>query len=598
MTLAVSLILLLSLAAYASNRISLQSVSLAVIAALAVLYSLVPGEAGSTEAAVAPAFAGFASQALVAIVALMVLGRALILTGALAPVAHLLSDALARFPRAAFAAVLIGGFGLSGFLNDTPVVVMLLPILMAAAAQVGSRPGALLMPMNYAVILGGMMTAIGTSTNLLVSGLSADAGGPRFDFFDFYLVALPAALLGLAYLMFVAPWVLRDAGTAESPEDDERFLSSWRLEADGPLTGRLLHEATNRFGRNVRIRHLLRAGRPMARLPTVRLREGDLLVLSGTAEQLRHAADRSGLAASAEDPRVDAPSSPKGLVGQRCIVTAGSPLVGLTVRESAIESRFEVRVTGLSEAEDAARTRAASDVQFMPIAAGDTLLIEGEPVAIERACRLLALVAVGETLRRRVGRDAWLALLVFGCVIALAVAKVLPIAVAAVLGVIACVVFGLMSWADIEEAIEWRIVLIVASSIALGDALVRSGTMQIVADAAAGWAREWPLTAVIALMIAGTGLLTNFVSNNAAAAIMTPLAIELARQLQAPLEPFVLSVLFGANLCFLTPMAYQTNLLVMAAAGYRFTDFPKVGLPLFALMVPTLAASLSWWYLQ
>ncbi|MEZ5726655.1 MAG: SLC13 family permease [Burkholderiaceae bacterium] len=230
----------------------------------------------------------------------------------------------------------------------------------------------------------------------------------------------------------------------------------------------------------------------------------------------------------------------------------------------------------------------------MPIGAGDSLLIEGSEDAIANACRWLSLVAVGEPLRRRAGREATIALIVFALVIVLAISKLVPIAVAAVLGVLACVVAGIADWEEIESAVEWRIVLIVASSIALGDALVSSGAMLVVAARLAEWTASWPLTATIAAVITATGLLTNFVSNNAAAAIMTPLGLQLATQLGAQPEAFVLGVLFGANLCFLTPMAYQTNLLVMAAGEYRFSDYVKVGLPLFALMVPLLALALGY----
>ncbi|MEZ5726656.1 MAG: SLC13 family permease [Burkholderiaceae bacterium] len=170
-----TLLLLASLVAYASNRFSLQSVSLALIGALAVLYAFLPGTPAPTQA-----FTGFASEALVAIVGLMVLGRVLIMTGAMSPVSLLLSGALEHYPKAAFAAVLLGGFAMSGFLNDTPVVLLLIPLLVGAAERAGSNAARMLLPMNYAVILGGMMTAIGTSTNLLVSALSGSAGGPSW----------------------------------------------------------------------------------------------------------------------------------------------------------------------------------------------------------------------------------------------------------------------------------------------------------------------------------------------------------------------------------------------------------------------------------
>lgn len=592
------LILVLSLIGYASNRFTLQSISLSVVCALALVYALAPGDLAPS---VAPAFSGFASQALIAIVALMVLGKALIISGALQPVARLLSVALARVPRLAFVAVLFGGFSISGFLNDTPVVVMLLPILLGAASQAGSAsPGAMLMPMNYAVILGGMMTAIGTSTNLLVNGLSADNGGPRFEFFDFYLVALPSALLGLVYLAVVAPLLLRNAGEASRPERQTRLLATFRLAEDSPLVGKPLHTLRRGLGDGAVLRHLMRNGHEIARLPTVTLRSGDLLVLAGAAEALHDTADRLALTSSTVRGG-DAISADKeedaDIVRRQCVVTAGSPLVGRTVRESSLEWRFDVRVVALSELASESRTEAPTDLPFIPIHAGDTLLLEGNEEAVAHATEMLGLLAVGEPLRRRVSRAAPIALAIFGLVIAAAVTKLLPISVAAACGVLATVAFGLLRWEDVESAVEWRIVLIVASSIALGDALVRSGAMDLLAEQLAALAAGWPLAAVLAIIITVTGLLTNFVSNNAAAAIMTPLALALARNVGAPLEPFVLGVLFGANLCFLTPFAYQTNLLVMAAAGYRFNDFVKVGVPLFALMVPALTATLAWVYL-
>jgi uncharacterized protein with PhoU and TrkA domain len=446
MTLWVTLILVVSLVAYASNRISLQSISLAVIASLAVLYAVSPGAPAGTHP-IAAAFSGFASEALVAIVALMVLGKSLIVSGALQPVSSLLSNALTQFPKLAFAAVLIGGFSISGFLNDTPVVVMLLPIILGAAAQTGASAGAMLMPMNYAVILGGMMTAIGTSTNLLVNALSAQNGGPKFEFFDFYLTALPAAALGLVYLLTVAPWLLRNSDRAKTNEAETKFLSSFRVVDESKVVDKMLYEVGAQLGRTVTVRHIVRGGKVVTRFPTVHIRRGDMLILSGTPADLQVAEDKLNLF----HPRPSAPTqedtSGEQIIARRCVVSAGSPIVGSTVRESGIESRFNVRVAGLSElvidagsdANSDTSARDPVDVKFMPIAAGDTLLLEGTENRLGRATQLFSLVPVGEPLRRRATRDAMIALVIFLVAIALAVTKVLPISVSAVLGVIACV---------------------------------------------------------------------------------------------------------------------------------------------------------------
>ncbi|MEZ5653521.1 MAG: SLC13 family permease [Burkholderiaceae bacterium] len=589
----VVVVLVLSLIAYASNRISLQSISLAVICSLAVIYGL---DDKPDDGSLLPAFSGFASEALVAIVGLMVLGKTLMMSGALRPVAALLSGALTRVPRLAFIAVLAGGLAISGFLNDTPVVVMLLPILLGATAQIGRPAGGMLLPMNYAVILGGMMTAIGTSTNLLVNGLSADNGGPRFGFFDFYLITLPTVLLGLAYLVLVAPRLLRGAGNEPRQEAQTRFLVSLRIDAESPLIDKPIYALRKRLPASVTLRHLMRNEREIARFPTVALRADDRLVLSGTAQALHEFSDDLGLEPAAGGNLLLTPGEsdePGDLQRRQCVVSAGSPLIGRTVRGSGLEWRFDLRVVGLSEFASDSRVQHPSDLPHMPIRAGDTLLLEGTEEQIGRAAEMLGLLAVGQPLLRRAGRDSKIALAIFAAVVVAAVFKILPISVAAATGVLLTVAFGVMRWEDVESAVEWRIVLIVASSIALGDALVRSGAMEYLAGQISAWAGAWPRPLLLGLIMSFTGLLTNFVSNNAAAAIMTPLTLALARNVGAPLEPFVLAVLFGANLCFLTPFAYQTNLLVMAAAGYRFNDFLKVGIPLFALCVPTLTATLA-----
>ncbi len=620
MTWAILIVLFGCLLAYASNRVALRTVSVSLLVALALIYSFLPSPDGQ-PVGVDRVFSGFASSALVTIVCLMMLGQVLMSSGALRPLANLLSGAFQTAPPIAYAGALLVGFLASGFVNDTPVVVLLLPTVMAAATQGSMSAGTMLMPMNFAVILGGMMTAIGTSTNLLVNSISAGNGGPSFGVFDFYLIALPAALAGLLYLYFIAPIILRRGQIRDTGEKAPReFLRSLRITAGSPADGHALYRLTRQFGRQVRLRRLVRRGHSMALLPTITLRAADLLVVSGTAEAIESVAERLGVVqaerqARADKTVADEASHPGGgaaragdtdsttrkpedtLLRGEYIVTQASLLEGRTLKEAAFESHFDLKVIGLADVRRADLEQSSADLRFIPIAVGDILLIEGNAQALERAQDWAGLLPVREPARQSTRRQAILAALIFAIVIMLAVFKVLPIAVAALAGVLACVLAGLASWDELERAVNWTVILIVASAIALGDALILSGAMQSTARWLGEAMTDQPGWVGIGAILTSAGLLTNFVSNNAAAAILTPLAIEVSRASSIPVEPMVLAVLFGANLCFLTPFAYQTNLLVMAAAKYRFTDFIRVGLPLFLIVAPVLMLSLSWHYL-
>ena len=706
MTWAILAVLLGCLIAYASNRVALRTVSVSILVSLALIYSFLHLPGGE-PIQVDRVFNGFASGALVTIVCLMMLGHVLMTSGALRPVAALFSHAFVKVPRIAYAGLLLIGFLASGFVNDTPVVVLLLPTVMAAAVQGSMSAGTMLMPMNFAVILGGMMTAIGTSTNLLVNSISASNGGPSFGFFDFYLIALPGALAGIVYLYFIAPIILRRGRAQETDKKAPReFLRSLRIASGSPAEGHALFMATRKFGNGVRLRRLVRRGQSMSLLPTITLRAADLLVVSGPAEAIelaavglgvvdaekeakrRKEADRKAedeargkaetkkgdaeqevaraLAATrparieaskavfgeeaqgrperdttdrpardpeaagatsalSTSPEIDVPRAgldpdpdsataaaakktdkvePKAkkeddtVLRGEYIVTQGSSLEGRTLKEAAFESHFDLKVIGLADVRRADVDEASADLRFIPIATGDILLLEGNAQALERAQDWAGLLPVKEPARHATRFQAWMTVLVFATVIVLAVSKIVPIAVAALAGVLVCVLAGLATWDELERSINWKVILIVASAIALGDALILSGAMTTTASWLGAAMKEQPGWVGLGAIVTAAGLLTNFVSNNAAAAILTPLAIEVSRATAIPVEPMVLAVLFGANLCFLTPFAYQTNLLVMAAAKYRFVDFVKVGLPLFLIVVPVLVMSLSWHFLR
>lgn len=584
------------------DRLPIATVSLVVLATLPLGFALFPLGDGSSSVDPARFFAGLAHPALVAICALMVVGQGLVATGALEPLARRLSGWVAARPRLAMLGVLLVAALASGFVNDTPVVVLMIPLLLAAARRAKASAAGLLLPMNYAVLIGGMSTTIGTSTNLIVVALAADLGLAPLGLFDFFGLVMLAAVPALLYLWLLAPRLLARVQPPDDRLSDEVFDAELHVEPDSWLDGRELREALDASDQRLNLLDVRRQQRSLARLPSLKLRAGDRLVLRDTAANLKeiesvlHASlhavdiDPDATEGSGDHPR----RVPSAVVAQ-LIVTDGSPLVGRTVRQLRLAERYGFVVVGLRpRAQTAGWQR--SNLTDRRLAAGDILLVQGDPDAM----RIAQSDDIGLLLDERFAlprqSKAPLALATMALVVALAATKTLPIALAALLGVAVLLLARALSWPDATHALSVRVVLLVAASLALGDALQVSGATPWLAARLGDALQGWPGGATVALLMALMGLVTNFVSNNAAAAIGTPLAVALARSLDFEAEPFVLAVLFGCNLCYLTPMGYQTNLLVMNAAGYRFGDFLRVGAPLFVIMWAALSALLAWRY--
>jgi di/tricarboxylate transporter len=679
-------------AAFAWERIPIASVSLALLVTLPLFFSVFPLEVGGAPLDPGRFFSGFGHPALVTICALMVLGHALVVTGSLDPVARRVAALVSTRPKVALAAVLTGVMLVSGVVNDTPVVVLMIPLLLAATARAKVSPAGILMPMNFAVLIGGMSTTIGTSTNLIVNSIATQLGMAPLGMFSFYGMVLLAALPGLLYLWLLAPRMLARVPQREDGGGltEDAFDAELKLPADSPFMGKELRElllATDGQMRIVAVHD--EKGRLRSKLPTATLRPGDSLTLQDTVPRLKefeklldaslhglpgqeqagpapvakgsgngkgHGDDDdtkadAGTDADASDAAADAaahatgdsalPPTSSGLADEersrvtasprdadavvaQLVVTPQSPLLGRTVRGVRLADRYRLAAVGLRPARPrratplaskafrrahgalaALRARAATatspqttrlDLADRRLATGDVLLVQGRVDDLVEAQR----DGIGLLLDQRLvlprHHKAWLALATMAVVILLAATKVLPIAVAALGGVLVLLASRALAFSEAGAALSLKVVLLVAASFALGDALASTGATAWMAGQLVAGAGDLQPRWILVLLMLLMGLLTNFVSNNAAAAIGTPLAIELARQLGLPAEPYVLAVLFGCNLCYLTPMGYQTNLLVMNAAGYRFGDFVRVGGPLFLIMGGGLSAALVWRY--
>lgn len=593
--LAVLLLTGLALFLFTRERIPLESSSLFVLVVIAIGFEIFPFQSETQVVHAHEFFYGFGHEALVAVCALMIVGQALVRTGALEPVARRLGRFWKWSPALALLLTLLIGGALSAFVNNTPIVVLMLPMLIGAAARSNVPTAGILLPMGFATLVGGMATTIGTSTNLLVVSVAADMGMETFGMFDFAGPALIGAVAAVIYLWLIAPRLIPDRHPPLEDTSSRIFQAELVLDEDNPLVGQRVSEVVAKAGEDFRIERILRNGLHIAPLPDVRVNAGDRLQVQDTVERLREFRALLGADLVTVGGK-DVDELPRGdLQLAEVVVTAGSPLHGALIRDIRFKERFGLDLLALhrSGTEVSFKTPGLEDRRLR---ASDVLLVQGRArriALLKRGGELLVLDATSDLPHTR---KAPLALLILILVVGLAAAGIMPIAFSAVLGCLLLLASGCLEWKDLTRALSAQVILIIVASLALGSALMKTGGADYLAQVflfvSQGLSPPWVLSLLMLMM----AVLTNIVSNNAAAVIGTPIAIGIAAELGLPLEPFVLAVLFGANLSFVTPMAYKTNLLVMNAGGYTFGDFVKVGTPLAILLWIVLSGVLSFAY--
>ena len=570
---------------FTRERIPLETSSLVVLVLLTIGFEWFPYQDAAGPLRTVDFFSGFGHEALVAVCGLMVVGHGLVRTGALEPIGRLLQRLWSHSPQLALLLTLVLAGLLSAFVNNTPIVVLLLPILVSVSLRSGNSASGILMPMGLATLVGGTATTIGTSTNLLVVGVAADLGLRRFGMFDFFVPAAIAGSLGILYLWLVAPRLLPERQTELTDTSPRIFSAQLNITEQSYAAGRTLSELLKKTGSGMKVQRIQRSESVLLPLPDVVLRAGDQLVLEDTPAQLKEYEQVLGAQLYSGERAVDDehPLEAKDQQLAEIIVVQGSPLVNRTLNSSRFVDRYQLATLALAQAGRTVHTlrKGIGDIRLQ---VGDILLVQGAREQLSQIKRSGELLVLDATADVPSTEKAPLALLIMGLVIVTAAIGLLPIAVSAVAGALLMLLFGSLAWRDVGNALSTSVIMIVVVSLALGMALTKTGATAWLADVyltlTAGLAPNLVLSGLILLM----ALLTNIVSNNAAAVIGTPVAISIANSLGLPAEAFVLAVLFGANMSYATPMAYQTNLLVMNAGGYTFSDFVRIGLPLTLIM--------------
>ncbi len=592
-------VLLLTLGAlylFKRDDIALETSSLAVIAVLTVFFALFPFQYQGETLDPVYFFHGFGHEALVTVCALMIIGQAIVLTGALEPIGRNLSRMWKVSPSFSLLSTLIIAGALSAFVNNTPIVVLLLPILISVAIRTQSNVSGMLMPMGFATLVGGMFTTIGTSTNLLVVSVAADLGMERFGMFDFAPIAFGAAVVALLYLWLIAPRILPER-EASLPDTSPRLFSAYlHVGENCPLIGEKVSKAIKLTDGMIRIESIQRGKdfHKLLPLPDTIIKVNDRIHVKDYPDRLKEYESVLKATLHSGKHKIDAehPLEAGNQVLAEVVIILGSGLIGKTLKSANFSSEYGISAVALHR-EGKPMDIERQSIGSIPLRVGDILLVQGDADQIEELKSQQGILVVDGAAKVVQTKKAPVALGVLFGVVLLPVFDVLPIVISAMCGVFVLLASRCLNWQEVASALSTQVILIVAASLALGAAMVSTGAAQYLAEIFVALSSSLPVGGVLAALMLLLAILTNIVSNNAAAVIGTPIAMSVAQQLGAPPEPFVLAVLFGANLSYATPMAYKTNLLVMNAGGYQFSDFVKVGVPLIALMWITLSITLN-----
>lgn len=581
-----------ALVLFTSKHLRLETSSLMVLVFLLVGFEVAPYEVEGRTLHATDFFSGFGHEALIAVCALMIVGNGLVRTGALEPLGRMLSNLWKYSPSLSLLLTLVVSGFLSAFVNNVPIVVLLLPILVSVAHRTGQKASGMLMPMGFATIIGGMSTTIGTSTNLLVVTIAGDLGLKPFEMFDFFVPAMVAASVAVIFLWLVAPRMLGERDTPLGNFSPRVFVAHLHVDEESSVHGKTVAEAIEKAGGNMTIAQIFRGeDRRIVPLPDMMLKAGDRIAVRDTPENLKEFEETLGTKLYNEDDVLldeDTELNAKGQQIAEIVVTQGSPLQGRSLNSSRFDETHHLAVLALHRRGQVKRI-SKKDVSDMVLHIGDVLLVQGAEERIAKLKKGGEVLVLDATEDLPHTQKAPIALAIMAGVVAIAAFGIVPITISAVCGVLLMIVTGCLDWRDAAGALNAQVILIVTASLALGSALLATGGADYLAEVFLALTYGAAPAVILSGLMVIMAVMTNIVSNNAAAVIGTPIAITIAQRLNLPPEAFVLAVLFGANMSYATPMAYKTNLLVMSAGGYQFMDFVKVGIPLIILLLLVLS---------
>lgn len=572
----VTIILVAAMVLLITEKLPVDLTSIGIMVSLVFCKILAPAEA----------IAGFASPAVIAVGSMFLISKGLIRTGAVAFISQTVIEySRGRQGLAMFLILVVVGLA-SAFINNTPVVVLFIPIILSMSCELGFSPSKFLIPVSYASILAGTCTLIGTSTNIIISDLSAAHGFGAISMFELSPLGLPIALLGIFFLVFVAPRLMPSMHTPVCElknDENRRYLAELDIPRNSPIIG---EEPKSYFSQKyphmdvlelIRYSHVYYPDRDK-----VKIAAGDLLLVKGSANDLVEVlhGDVVQLPLAEQDINFEAEKTESLIV--ELIIPPQSSLIGQRLVSSRLRRDPDIHIIAIKRRE---LHFAEPKVKDVHLNIGDILLVRLPESSLDRLRGETDFIIVEdihhEIVHKRLARRAFL---IFGAMIVAATTGLADIMVCALTAAFLMVLTGCLQLRDAYRAMDGRVLLIIVATIALSAALEKTGASEFYANAFlnlfSGAGPEFILSGVILL----TSISTHVLSNNATAILLLPIAISAAQSLGVDPKPFIVAVCFGASACFATPIGYQTNLLVYGPGGYRFTDYLKLGMPLNLLV--------------
>ena len=529
----------------------------------------------------ADALAGFSNPGMITVAVLYIVVTGLSQTGGM----NWISQRVLGLPQGqnmALLRLMAPVMGMSAFLNNTPVVAMFIPVVSDWSRKLRISPSKLMIPLSYAAIFGGICTLIGTSTNLVVNGLLVSATDlPGLRLFDLALVGLPCAIVGMIYLYTTHHWLLPNRKPVISETDDVRqYTVEMMVPVASPLTGKSIEQAGLRNLPGLYVVEIIRQQQIIPAVsPKEILQDGDRLVFIGMIDSIVDLHRLRGLQPATDEVfKLDTPRSERCLI--EAVVSNTCPLVGKTIREGKFRTQYKAVVLAVARNGE----RLAGKIGSIRLKPGDTLLLEANANFLSRQrisndFYLVNGIPDSEPLRHE---KAPLAIAILGIMVLLSALGIMSMLKAAVVASVAMLVTGCCSSVRAFRNIEWSVLLVIGAALSIGKALESTGAAGAIATSLIQFSGDNPLLA-LAIIYGVTNLLTEVITNNAAAALVFPIALALSRNLDVSFMPFAIAIMIGASASFSTPIGYQTNLMVYGPGGYRFSDFMRVGMPLNAL---------------